>query len=126
MNRGVRSDCLDGGRAVQADAAVRENLSGHDGAGVERDTYIQKADTATIHTGSFWLRVDTIWRRFFCSCGNLFWYFPQVLDPRSGWGTLIPAVKLLVESDDDKLYFIFNGGLHMCFQVRGSIPKDLG
>ena len=41
----------------------------------------------------------------------------QVLDPRSGWGTLIPAVKLLVESDDDRLFFIFNGGIHMCFQV---------
>ncbi|XP_065207082.1 ubiquitin carboxyl-terminal hydrolase puf isoform X2 [Planococcus citri] len=43
--------------------------------------------------------------------------YTQVLDPRSGWGTLIPAVKLLVESDEDRLCFIFNGGLHMCFQA---------
>lgn len=40
------------------------------------------------------------------------------LDGKTGWGTLIPVSKILLENDDDKLYFILNRGLEMCFEVR--------
>lgn len=39
------------------------------------------------------------------------------LDGKAGWGTLIPVAKILLENDEDKLYFIHNRGLEMCFEV---------
>lgn len=39
------------------------------------------------------------------------------LDGKAGWGTLIPIAKILLETDDDKLFFIHSRGLEMCFEV---------
>ncbi|XP_050545386.1 ubiquitin carboxyl-terminal hydrolase 34 [Daktulosphaira vitifoliae] len=38
------------------------------------------------------------------------------LDGKAGWGTLIPVTKILLENDDDKVYFVQNQGLEMCFE----------
>ncbi|KAL4111819.1 hypothetical protein QTP88_015704 [Uroleucon formosanum] len=38
------------------------------------------------------------------------------LDGKAGWGTLIPVAKILLENDEDKLFFIHNRGLEMCFE----------
>ncbi|XP_034942559.1 ubiquitin carboxyl-terminal hydrolase puf [Chelonus insularis] len=35
----------------------------------------------------------------------------QGLDGRSCWATLISAFRILIESDDDRLYVVYNGGL---------------
>ncbi|XP_060516947.1 ubiquitin carboxyl-terminal hydrolase 34 isoform X2 [Cylas formicarius] len=40
----------------------------------------------------------------------------QCLDGRTSWGTLINAVRILVETNDDKLYVVYNGGLQIVFE----------
>ncbi|XP_039283222.1 ubiquitin carboxyl-terminal hydrolase 34 isoform X3 [Nilaparvata lugens] len=40
----------------------------------------------------------------------------QVLDGRSCWATLISAFRILVETDEDRLYVMYSGGLQMCFE----------
>ncbi|KAF7284487.1 hypothetical protein GWI33_022078 [Rhynchophorus ferrugineus] len=40
----------------------------------------------------------------------------QCLDGRTSWGTLINAFRILVETNDDKLYVIYNGGLQIVFE----------
>lgn len=39
------------------------------------------------------------------------------LDGKAGWGTLIPVAKILLENDEDKLFFIHNRGLELSFDV---------
>lgn len=41
----------------------------------------------------------------------------QSLDGRTSWTTLISAFRILVESNDDKLYVVYNGGLQIVFDV---------
>lgn len=41
----------------------------------------------------------------------------QCLDGRANWSTLISAFRILVESSDDKLYIVYNGGLQIVFEV---------
>ncbi|XP_017767834.1 PREDICTED: ubiquitin carboxyl-terminal hydrolase 34 [Nicrophorus vespilloides] len=40
----------------------------------------------------------------------------QCLDGRTSWATLISAFRILVESNDDKLYVVYNGGLQIVFE----------
>jgi ubiquitin carboxyl-terminal hydrolase 34 len=40
----------------------------------------------------------------------------QCLDGRTSWGTLISAFRVLLESNDDKLYVVYNGGLQIVFE----------
>ncbi|XP_050316350.1 ubiquitin carboxyl-terminal hydrolase 34 isoform X2 [Anthonomus grandis grandis] len=40
----------------------------------------------------------------------------QCLDGRTSWGTLINAFRILVETNDDKLYVVYNGGLQIVFE----------
>ncbi|CAH0550563.1 unnamed protein product [Brassicogethes aeneus] len=40
----------------------------------------------------------------------------QCLDGRTSWGTLISAFRILLESNDDKLYVVYNGGLQIVFE----------
>uniref|UniRef100_A0AAR5QD97 ubiquitinyl hydrolase 1 n=1 Tax=Dendroctonus ponderosae TaxID=77166 RepID=A0AAR5QD97_DENPD len=43
----------------------------------------------------------------------------QCLDGRTSWGTLINAFRILLETNDDKMYVAYNGGLQIvyeCFQ----------
>lgn len=35
----------------------------------------------------------------------------QVLDARSSWATLISALKILVDSQEDRLFVVYNGGV---------------
>ncbi|XP_037949040.1 ubiquitin carboxyl-terminal hydrolase puf isoform X2 [Teleopsis dalmanni] len=39
------------------------------------------------------------------------------LDARVSWGTLINALRILVDNDDDRLLVIYNGGIEMCFEA---------
>lgn len=39
------------------------------------------------------------------------------LDARVSWGTLIAALRTLVDNDDDRLFVVFNGGIAMCFEA---------
>uniref|UniRef100_A0A182R156 ubiquitinyl hydrolase 1 n=1 Tax=Anopheles farauti TaxID=69004 RepID=A0A182R156_9DIPT len=39
------------------------------------------------------------------------------LDARVSWGTLIAALRILVENDDDRLYVVLNGGITLCFDA---------
>ncbi|XP_001998517.3 ubiquitin carboxyl-terminal hydrolase puf [Drosophila mojavensis] len=39
------------------------------------------------------------------------------LDARVSWSTLISALKILVDNDDDRMLVIFNGGIEMCFEA---------
>ncbi|XP_015123639.1 ubiquitin carboxyl-terminal hydrolase 34 [Diachasma alloeum] len=41
----------------------------------------------------------------------------QGLDGRSCWATLISAFRILIESDDDRLYVVYNGGLGMALEA---------
>ncbi|KAL0117751.1 hypothetical protein PUN28_008863 [Cardiocondyla obscurior] len=41
----------------------------------------------------------------------------QGLDGRSCWATLISAFRILIESDDDRLYVVYNGGLSMALEA---------
>lgn len=110
----------DGGRIIQVDAAVRQNIPGQHRSRVGRSSWISTTNVAVIYTGisDNLLGISCRWLSYqFC----VFQFNRQVLDPRSGWGTLIPAVKLLIGTDEDRLFFIFNGGLHMCFQVRWDV-----
>lgn len=45
----------------------------------------------------------------------------QSLDGRTSWGTLISALRILVESNDDRLYVVYNNGLQIVFEVSGGI-----
>lgn len=40
----------------------------------------------------------------------------QCLDGRTSWGTLISAFRVLLDSNDDKLYVAYNGGLQIVFE----------
>ncbi|CAH2011093.1 unnamed protein product [Acanthoscelides obtectus] len=40
----------------------------------------------------------------------------QCLDGRTSWGTLISAFRVLLETSDDKLYVVYNGGLQIVFE----------
>lgn len=37
------------------------------------------------------------------------------LDARVSWGTLIAALRILVDNNDDRLFVVFNNGIAMCF-----------
>ncbi|XP_030376197.1 ubiquitin carboxyl-terminal hydrolase puf [Scaptodrosophila lebanonensis] len=39
------------------------------------------------------------------------------LDARVSWSTLISALKILVDNDEDRMLVIFNGGIEMCFDA---------
>lgn len=39
------------------------------------------------------------------------------LDARVSWNTLVSALRILVENEEDRLYFVNNGGLTMCFEA---------
>uniref|UniRef100_A0A182P423 ubiquitinyl hydrolase 1 n=1 Tax=Anopheles epiroticus TaxID=199890 RepID=A0A182P423_9DIPT len=39
------------------------------------------------------------------------------LDARVSWGTLIAALRILVDNDDDRLYVVLNGGITLCFDA---------
>ncbi|XP_053672069.1 ubiquitin carboxyl-terminal hydrolase puf [Anopheles nili] len=39
------------------------------------------------------------------------------LDARVSWSTLIAALRILVENDDDRLYVVLNGGITLCFDA---------
>lgn len=39
------------------------------------------------------------------------------LDARVSWNTLISALKILIENDDDRVFFVSNGGLFICFEA---------
>ncbi|KFB41316.1 hypothetical protein ZHAS_00008912 [Anopheles sinensis] len=39
------------------------------------------------------------------------------LDARVSWSTLIAALRILVENDDDRLFVVLNGGITLCFDA---------
>lgn len=39
------------------------------------------------------------------------------IDARVSWGTLIAALRILVDNDDDRLFVVYNGGIAMCFEA---------
>lgn len=39
------------------------------------------------------------------------------LDARVSWGTLIAALRILADNDDDRLFAVYNGGIAMCFEA---------
>ncbi|CAD6995071.1 unnamed protein product [Ceratitis capitata] len=39
------------------------------------------------------------------------------LDARVSWGTLINALRILIDNDEDRLLVIYNGGIEMCFEA---------
>lgn len=39
------------------------------------------------------------------------------LDARVSWNTLVSALRILVENEEDRLFFVSNGGLTMCFEA---------
>lgn len=39
------------------------------------------------------------------------------LDARVSWNTLVSALRILVETDEDRIFFVSNGGLTMCFEA---------
>ncbi|XP_055381002.1 ubiquitin carboxyl-terminal hydrolase puf [Condylostylus longicornis] len=39
------------------------------------------------------------------------------LDGRVSWGTLISALRILVDNDEDRLFVVYNGGIEMCFDA---------
>ena len=41
----------------------------------------------------------------------------QCLDGRTSWSTLISAFRILVDTNDDRLYVAYNGGLQIVFEV---------
>ncbi|KAM8704007.1 hypothetical protein ACLKA7_008606 [Drosophila subpalustris] len=43
--------------------------------------------------------------------------YTSSLDARVSWSTLISALKILVDNDDDRMLVIFNGGIEMCFEA---------
>ncbi|CAG9834377.1 unnamed protein product [Diabrotica balteata] len=47
---------------------------------------------------------------------NTLMTYLQCLDGRTSWGTLISAFRILLESNDDKLYVVYNGGLQIVFE----------
>ncbi|KAL3285850.1 hypothetical protein HHI36_000370 [Cryptolaemus montrouzieri] len=47
---------------------------------------------------------------------NTLMTYLQCLDGRTSWGTLISAFKILLESNDDKLYVVYNRGLQIVFE----------
>lgn len=54
---------------------------------------------------------------FYTDTHCIFFVF-QCLDGRTSWGTLINAFRILVETNDDKLYVVYNGGLQIVFEVN--------
>lgn len=40
----------------------------------------------------------------------------QSLDGRISWSTFITAFRILIDSNDDRLYIVYNGGLQMAFE----------
>lgn len=51
----------------------------------------------------------------------MFFFFLQSLDGRTSWGTLISAFRILVESNDDRLYIVYNNGLQIVFEVSDQL-----
>ncbi|EDV93130.1 ubiquitin carboxyl-terminal hydrolase puf [Drosophila grimshawi] len=43
--------------------------------------------------------------------------YTSSLDARVSWSTLISALKILVDNDDDRMLVIYNGGIEMCFEA---------
>ncbi|XP_052863668.1 ubiquitin carboxyl-terminal hydrolase puf [Anopheles cruzii] len=39
------------------------------------------------------------------------------LDARVSWGTLIAALRMLVDNDEDRMYVVVNGGITLCFDA---------
>ncbi|XP_037912392.1 ubiquitin carboxyl-terminal hydrolase puf isoform X3 [Hermetia illucens] len=39
------------------------------------------------------------------------------LDARVSWSTLIAALRILVDNDEDRLFVVYNGGIEMCFDA---------
>lgn len=48
---------------------------------------------------------------------NTLMTYLQCLDGRTSWGTLISAFRILLETNDDKLYVVYNRGLQIVFEV---------
>ncbi len=45
----------------------------------------------------------------------------SLLDGRSSWSTLIAVLKILVESDDDKVFVVYNNGLALVFDAVNTL-----
>ncbi|KAH8268179.1 hypothetical protein KR026_001407 [Drosophila bipectinata] len=43
--------------------------------------------------------------------------YTSSLDARVSWSTLINALKILVDNEEDRMLVIFNGGIEMCFEA---------
>lgn len=43
------------------------------------------------------------------------------LDARVSWGTLIAALRTLVDNDEDRMFVVFNGGIAMCFEALSTL-----
>ncbi|XP_052835680.1 ubiquitin carboxyl-terminal hydrolase puf [Drosophila gunungcola] len=43
--------------------------------------------------------------------------YTSSLDARVSWSTLISALKILVDNEEDRTMVIFNGGIEMCFEA---------
>ncbi|ALC45917.1 CG5794 [Drosophila busckii] len=43
--------------------------------------------------------------------------YTSSLDARVSWATLISALKILVDNDDDRMLVVFNGGIEMSFEA---------
>ncbi|XP_016981843.1 ubiquitin carboxyl-terminal hydrolase puf [Drosophila rhopaloa] len=43
--------------------------------------------------------------------------YTSSLDARVSWSTLISALKILVDNEEDRIMVIFNGGIEMCFEA---------
>lgn len=39
------------------------------------------------------------------------------LDARVSWSTLIAALRILVDNDDERLFVVYNGGIALCFEA---------
>lgn len=39
------------------------------------------------------------------------------LDARVSWGTLIAALRILVDNEDDRLFVVYGGGISLCFEA---------
>ena len=45
----------------------------------------------------------------------------SILDGRSSWSTLIAVLKILVESDDDRVFVVYNNGLSLIFDAVNTL-----
>nr|XP_023025188.1 ubiquitin carboxyl-terminal hydrolase puf [Leptinotarsa decemlineata] len=59
---------------------------------------------------------ETEQREIYSFRKNTLMTYLQCLDGRTSWGTLISAFRILLETNDDKLYVVYNGGLQIVFE----------